>query len=1527
MKRRAKLAALLALALVAASVFSVLTLLYTPWGRGRLLAFALSATNDAIPGRVEAKSLSALTPSALELSGLELFDPAHERVLAIDRVRVEFSIKDLVSGRIVLPRLALSGGHVDLRQLRSQRRGLLAALVAPAPPSGEPPPYVRIDAVELSDCDVQLPSLPELGGLELKELVVVGSFEFDRDPRMVLQRLSTRIERGRELLGGLKSSQVRLSPRGSPSSAQLRLSLLGAEAKVAARLVLPPSEKWKVSDLELSADITGVTAARLAKLLHRPALARVFKGSVAASLMAHGQPQALQVRAWLRTEAGELQLAGTAKKFRKLEVNLRTKSLLLSQLLPQAPKGKLALGWKLTADVGDTKRVPVRVDLSTTNFNDHELPKVHAEGVVLPEGVEALSVNARDAHSSLSTTGKIGFSGRMDLQLLADLRAESFSRFAALTDQPRVLRRGRIRAKLDFDTKDLENLHLRGTLNATNLRFTDFGVESLNVDMNLAGAAPFVQGRIEAQARGLLAGETRSKSFDLVVEGGPDSYHTRLAVEAAGVSATADLSAQPTEQAVTLSGSAQASYDNTPFRVAIRPTTVRYAGSLSTQGVKVSVGRQALRIEGDYAPHASNLALDVERLDLEKLGRALGRDLPAKGTLSLEGRARGSAERPELSLRLQVSDLQLNAQRPKLNAVVQGHLDAQAGNFELLAELESGQALKASVAAASRFDESGTWLEAFRDGNHELTVELDRLETGFLQAWLPEAQVPVSGSLSARVRAQGTLQRPTLRSEISGKFDLVGTRGALQLDQELSYEDGRAEVSLKLEDEKGQLADGYGSLEVPGESPPSVFDLPERLRTAARDGNWRVSTRLEQRKLADFPFPIRLANMPPAVAQLAFELRHQPGLEPTGSLRASLRQIGPSPLADCKDPNVGLSLSARLAEGRLRADLSGRSRGQSLLRVLGEAPIRLLPALDGSPPEFGALRATLRSTELELERLPLVCGRLRGTLTATARLIDPLGTKPEVLARVKARKLTLGAAQSVDVTLDASADRRHAKASAELVAGNRRSTFHFELPLSWQKGSISVEGRAPVRGRLRLRRLPLAPFFNPRGAISYASGNVSGDVTLVGTVAKPKLQGSVDLEDIGLTATDWAQPLRNINGHIDFTERKLVARDITAQDRDGTLKLDGELELQGLRKFDAAFSIAAKEFPLRQQGDVVATMDAKARVAVQSDPKHTQVRLELSDVDTWLEGVQARQGIDLSAHPDIVVDAEAHPQAASSLVSEKPAQKQQAPGQAADMSESQPRVTELSLVATDRFWVKRDDFAVKLSAELNARIEGDDVRVKGQATIDRGYLDLFGKVFDIERGGQLEFIGSPSPDPVIQIEATHVNRRSGDRVKVQISGRSSKPVLTFFVNDEKTTAGEAFLAIYGGQKSNQAADAADGQAKRFVGGLTAGLLAASARRELGAAAPILMIEPGEQSNEGRVRAGFELDSLIPGWLRSVVTGAYFEGIVESEHQDREQSSTNVKGGALIELYFPNSLYTAGQYGPGTLWSVDFGWQW
>jgi len=162
---------------------------------------------------------------------------------------------------------------------------------------------------------------------------------------------------------------------------------------------------------------------------------------------------------------------------------------------------------------------------------------------------------------------------------------------------------------------------------------------------------------------------------------------------------------------------------------------------------------------------------------------------------------------------------------------------------------------------------------------------------------------------------------------------------------------------------------------------------------------------------------------------------------------------------------------------------------------------------------------------------------------------------------------------------------------------------------------------------------------------------------------------------------------------------------------------------------------------------------------------------------------------------------------------------------------------------------------------------------------------------------------------------------------VHLRGTATAPKLDFKLDENPITAGEAFQAIYGAaDNSSDRTEDTEAEASQILSALTAGVITTSIRRRLGSMAPIVAVDPGGSQGVSQVRAGFELDTLIPDFLRDVVTGVYVEGILSSEKMDEQGTQREVQPGVLIELHFPYNLVTSGRYGPDTTWTVDIGWQ-
>lgn len=1525
-------------ALVLVLVLLVALALGTRVGRNLVLAQALTFVNDAIPGRVQVLDFSDLSLSSLELNGIAVFDPAGTQVLSLGTLRLEGDIVALRADDLRLTRARLHDGFVDASNVEQKRRGLVAAFVdpdaPPSPPSTTPPPYVRVDSIELDALALRLPRPSAVAPDKIQRLQLRASFELDRTPRAQIESLSFDIHRDAEQIGRLSQLKARLGRGKEASHVSLVADLSGVPLEVTGSGVVPPDPAWQAAPVNASVKLRRVTAERLARLAGDDSLASAFLGSADLELAVSGSARALAATLKLDSAAGRVELKANLAEQRDLRFELATPGLTPARLQAQAPAHTVVAALHGHVDISQAP-ASFRVHelaLSDASIDGEALPRLEAAALVSQKDLKQLKLEVRDAVSELRVAGDAGFDGSAKLTVVGRIRPETLERVARLAGEERAVA-GTLSVDLDVKRTASGRVTAKGDVEGRSLVFDKTSLALAVIRVDLDGEPPELGGSVDVRLERLVEGDVLVSTAALGVRGGPQRF--AIGLHARSSEGDVDLTAQLGREqsgSVLLEADASGTRSGQPLALRVHSTRLSPAGDVATEGIVVRVAGQELEVRGSASPSESALEIEASSIDLSALNALLASKEPLSGKVSLQAGLRGRWQRPELVLLLEGRGLTVG-ERPKLDLSLSGQLNAPAGLADLKLSVTDAvepprgkQRLVGALDAETRFSTQVALGEAFESAEYRAQLDLKKLELGFVQAYLPkDTTLPVAGDVSARLELSGRATSPALVLRVDAELEPAWSKRSLVVSHEALLESGRLATDLQISDEAGVWVDLSATTSLP------PFDqLAERAGRLAHDERWRIKLNLAERELDQLPIPeTERASLPKATVTGSLDAAHEPEQEPELDLALVLRQKGGLETAlGCVANDLRVDTDVSMGRGDVGVRILARQAERELVNLDAKARVLVASALGGGRPKLGRITANLKSTDLELRTLPFVCERFGGRVNLDARVDDPLGSRPDVAVALRIGSLTAGSKTSVDTAFDFFVKPGQAGFDAKVRHGVNTSTAMLRVPVDLRDGRLKVDENARLRGDLRLSHLPIEPFLDPNGAISYATGTLSGGATVGGTLKTPSVRGSIELEDLGFTATNVAQPLRDVAGQIRFTERRVELRGFEAHDKDGVIKLDGSVDFANLERIQGDFRVRADQFPMRQQGQVVATTDVDARIKSTLTPKKSQVKILLREVDTWLETTPVRQGIALAGHQDVVVDG----QPARPPASKEQATKQAEPAPAAresrapaEATEANGKVTEIMLDARDKFWVKRNDFAVKLAALVTARIVGEAVWVEGNVEIDRGYLQLFGKVFEIERGSNLEFIGSPEPNPVLDIRAVHENRRSGTSIKVQITGRGSAPVLTFFVDDVVVTAGDAFVALFGSQRSNEDPDAAGDQAKNFVGGLTAGVLATAARRELGAAAPILMVEPGGGTEETRVRAGFELDSIVPRFLRPIVTGMYFEGIVAND-QNASTQDANVHGGALLEIYFPRDFFTTGQYGPGTTWSVDLGWQ-
>lgn len=946
-----------------------------------------------------------------------------------------------------------------------------------------------------------------------------------------------------------------------------------------------------------------------------------------------------------------------------------------------------------------------------------------------------------------------------------------------------------------------------------------------------------------------------------------------------------------------------------PWRLEMLPADISETGLILPR-VALTYAGQSLTLRGRYSPAASDLELVLAEVDLRRLLQPFDSVSDLQGRSSARLLARGSLERPLLRFQVEGDGIR-RASGPALDVRMTGQLDAQAGNFELEGDVHEHTSqgkggvkqLSLVLDLRSRFEPDADFRRSWLRGEHQVKLQVSHLTSPAVSALLGR-ELPES-------------------FDVDAELSLLARPGALQ-------------TRLAVSDPRGAWLSLDGELTWPstGAPPPELASWLERRPTPGRvselldRAEWRLHVDMAPRSIHQVPIPIGVTGISAAVVSARLDMTKAPSREPEGALYTEIRELTTARgAAECSSGALVAGGSVRLADGRFSGEASASDPERQLLRVGGEGRVSLLPLLRGEPPRLSDVQVTADSRRLPLAELPFMCERLEGLVSARARLRDLSGPNPRALLDVQIDGFSAGSDETVDVTAALEGDATSIRAQGKLAAAGRISTWQAQLPLARAAGKLGLDAERPLEVTLCLDRLPVGPFAAPDGPISYASGSVSGSMTARGKAASPDLDGRLTLNDVGLTVTAIAQPLSEINGELVFRDGEIQVKGLSARDAGGELAVRGSLTVRGPRSVDGVLDLVARDFPLRQGGQVVATTSAKARVSPRARENETSVSVELASFSTWLEGGKIQKGLALDPHPDLVIDG-------SPNTSVEQSSSRGEPSSPADADEAPLHKFSLNLQADRGFWVMRGDFSLKLRAELSMLIEtraGDaepKLTVNGGITLDRGHLDLLGRTFDVESGGTLRFSGAPVP--AVDLTAIYVDRRSDDTVRAHLSGSASSPELEFSINDEEATPAEALQAIYGSPRSSDDDDDVEGeaevQAAQLLAALTAGILTTSIRKRFGGVAPVIAIAPSEEAGIEELRAGFELDTLIPPFLRDIVTGIYVEGSVSTEQEDDAAGKEDSQRETLIELHFPHDLVTIGRHGPGATWSLDLGWR-
>ncbi len=1510
----------------------------------RIAAALLSRfVSGEVRGSLQIGRIEQLSPTFALVRDVVLRDAEGRKVAVARSVRVEPDPWAALGGTLRFRSGELR--DVSIRLIESAQGALptLITLFEPSDPtpSGAPPLHALVDHIHLRDARVR-GELLGLRGIVAEDVDIEASLEAQDELHIEIRRATGRIVRPFPFEGRLQlTASIDTDPfDGFVLHAQGRRPDRPEEsARADLSLRLPPgSDPEAPMSMRLSIHSERISADSLRGLGYEWAapLTGVFRGEVTLQ----GVPaQELRITGDLKSEGGPVRLQGSIPSSGPVRFRLRTPGIDVHRVFTGAPELHAGGTVHLRIDEGPDAVPHAVLDLLPFTWGAWRLPSLHVEGRLLSDGFPVDRISSRFAGGRLRGGGKVWWDGRVRLELHAHrirLAAEPNAR--ERTGGARGIASGHVRVRRDPGPPS--RFRVEGPIEVASFQRGPIEARHLQLDgwMEVVETGP-EQSRLRLHYEGRSEG-TRAWGVDvgagaLRVEGDDGRYVLRSDLSGGRLRALSlrmELEEVPSGYRYTMPS----------LRMAVGPHRfegVIQAGLLgrrvvAVEGLRLRSGSQRIEVSMRSGPRdAVQMELRTERVELGPLVGVFFPGAPrVEGRLSGRLSMQGTWSRPILDVEASWRDGRFEGVEG-IELDVAAHHEAD-GRLTVEAQAELGSE---GHVALSGF----VWLPSDAPSpRRALLSAVYDLEVGLLHVPLPTVLAvagrnPIAGfggTLGGSIQIEGPLDAPTSHGALQVPDLAWPGLPTLSTRTEFSYEHGALNALLGLGDEHGELLQAELTLLL---DIAHLIERPDEAIASLESVPWRVSVALSPRPLSRWPLPV-LQGLPEpwrAMRPGAHLLLQGGAFTPRGELLAVAQWGEEGVDTDC-GPRVfprlqveanlqGEHTEARvsLMDGR-RTVLRLTARGWTpLQRWLAEARIPAPPAMD-----FDANLA-----RLSLEHYPRLCSVLRGELSGIVHGRDLFGSSPRITAELRSEGLVLrrfgergprGRRPLETETSEAVTrlwvriDHKDLRSNAVLYWPNGgRSTLSAIVPVQWPRRAPYpvLLNRDDVAVDLVLEETPLGPLLVRLPGFVDAEGRVRGQVRIEGVLNDPKAHGELVLRNGRLGIAPMGQQLRDVEGRLLLQGDRAELRDFVSYDADGELHAEGSMSLDRLLPRRLRIALRSDGFPVRDEGSILARMSGEALLEGEYHEGTLRGELLVDDLDVRLPEELNRSLQPIEPHPDV---------------------KLVRGGARFDDTGEEPFHMRLRIRSHRPFWVRRTDLAVLVETDVVADWKDPELRLEGFLEVRRGYFEVFGKRFDVQRA-RTDFLGDVGVNPEVALVATHqLTGSTTGTVTVTVTGRLAAPEVEFTTSvpgcQERSQAIMLLLSGQCGLERQAGAEEqerlAGEQATRFLSGILAGVLTLTARAEFGEVVPVIAVETGERVGSARVRAGWQADSLIPAFLRGIVRGAYVEGYLTTAGSDAQRTSdasgTSTDLGALLELQFPHKIVGRGVVSSSGRWSVD-----
>jgi hypothetical protein len=1239
-----------------------------------------------------------------------------------------------------------------------------------------------------------------------------------------------------------------------------------------------------------------------------------------------------RLQADVDTAGGKARVKGELPSEGVTRIEIASPSMQLDQLLGGAPEVEANGKIELSTDPKDEDLLRVAIETDGFTYEPFYIPPFVAKLRSREDGLDIDSVKAEYSGGNLYLAGHVEYKGVSEIHAWGEIPAISedpnFQQFAeGIAGDAEFDLWIRQTVRGDFETKG-------------RVRFDDFDYGAIRahflilegrvwgdplapkVDLELDGAAVRVAGYPIGNGQAILTGGP--KEYTATGEfSAPGERHAEFQARIEANENVYELNVDTIELAV----------GELSWRGSVRNLTLDVDKGISFDRILMGRGAQRLQARGEWLfDGPDDIQADLENFDLAVLKILYPEEAyDFEGGVDLHFEFRGDLDKdPTIVAEGTLTDATLWEIAP-VNAAYLLRYDDRV--LDLDAQVDMAGRGNFTLSTSGFIDPvPGGVGASLREGVYETTLSTGSMDLTLLELIFEEDMPDVEGFANASIRFSGPIDAPSFKGNIQIPGLVVEGWGPAQLSSKFRYEYGVLLAQLRLGDEEGELFEGEASLLV---DLVHLVQNPEETIEALATSPWRLSMKVPPRRLSAFPKYLGERFVPDAnrlqvagsatIAGGAFRTR--------GDLHASLDWLSDSSEGLCGgDSNPRATVRAQLVDGLTQITMDGVVGDAKVLDVEASAQTPLDDWLKAAEiPSWPVTRVSGDFYDAPTESIPYICRYVAGTLKAQLRATGLFGDDPKLSFSMDSDELRARRIEPARRTGMVSSILETPPA-ANHISGSYADGFG-ELGLDmrwWNGGSTTIDGRVPllwdtehpipelakrgeVSGRANFDRMPLQAVLAWMAGVVNVEGILQGSVSAQGSVKNPNFVGSVELTDGRVDVRSVGQTLEDVTGRAIFDEDGVAIMGLKANDTNGTAEVNGRVGVEQLSFKNTDFEFKAKNFPLRQEGSIVARVDGKARViaALEKEGIDGEVRLQSLTIDIPESSATPQ---DLAPHPEVFVIGESY----------EPVRK------------PPPYPIHLKLRSEDRIVITSRDqgFLVEATANLDTTV-AEELFVKGTVNLHTGNFRVFGKRFEV-RSGSMVFEGDEEMDAKVDLVARHSLRGSNDTITVTVSGRLSNPTIEF--SSSVPTSSEAqviALLVTGSTRQQRGAGPSTAQASQettnFLTGVAAGLASASLQSQFGGFAPTFGIQQGQGyaddvEGDTAVQVGFNVDSVLPDNVP--IRGLYVEGQFVARRSEGGPNTTAQaqRPGFLIEALWPLNFVTTGTFAPPSNWSIDITWE-